>query len=253
MANLPSNANIALGEVSWAFPVFKFGRNDAVAPSVFETIWDDSSLYTYFSAGTASIVSTSALDDDPSGTGARTIQVVGLDVNFDPLVETVALNGLTPVVTTGVFLRIYRMRVLSAGSGSANAGVITATVSAETAAVIQVGANRTQMAIFTIPAGFTALLYQVFISTVSSQEIDIQFAIREQGGVFEAVDTPIITDQYVPIRHIALARIPEMSDLELRGSAASGNARVTGGFELQLVDNNAITVADVPYWQRFGL
>ena len=76
---------------------------------------------------TLSVVSASA-NDASGGTGARTVEIQGLDSNWNLLTETVTMNGLTPVVTTQEhFLRVFRARVVTAGSLQSNAAQITIT------------------------------------------------------------------------------------------------------------------------------
>ena len=79
-----------------------------------------------------SIASTSALDVDTTGTGARTLLLVGLDANKEPILDIVALAGLTPVLTNIDFLRINRVIVFTAGSTETNAGTIYFSSEAET-------------------------------------------------------------------------------------------------------------------------
>lgn len=67
-------------------------------------------------------VTSSNAADAAAGTGARTVKLYGLDGNFDPLTETLTLNGQTIVTSTKTFRRIFEIVVDTAGSGLANAG-----------------------------------------------------------------------------------------------------------------------------------
>ena len=78
------------------------------------------------------IASTSA-NDTAAGTGARTLTIVGLDANFEPLTESnITLNGQTPVTTTNQFLRVNRLFVDDSGSTNANEGDIYCSDSTDT-------------------------------------------------------------------------------------------------------------------------
>jgi hypothetical protein len=134
--------------------VHKFGLNPAIsAPE--ETIWFGGGLYTFLaSAERLSVVSGSASDAAPGGTGARTIRISGIDGAGAELEEEVTMNGVTPVLTTGSFFRVNRVRVTSAGSTENNVGSITLT-SVDTAtlqASIQAATGSTQLGFFSLPS-----------------------------------------------------------------------------------------------------
>lgn len=69
-------------------------------------------------------VASASANDTAAGTGARTIKVYGLDKDYNPLIETITLNGQTPVVGTLNFIRVFAAYVATAGSGGVNAGDI---------------------------------------------------------------------------------------------------------------------------------
>jgi hypothetical protein len=82
--------------------------------------WD-----TIFNAAYAlDISSSSAADTNSSGTGARTLDIYGLDKDFNFQKETIALNGQTTVTTAKTYRRVFEAVVATAGSGFLNAGDI---------------------------------------------------------------------------------------------------------------------------------
>lgn len=132
----------------------KFGNNPAVnGSSTLEEMWPLGTpriLPTAAAAGAA--VSTSTADANPSGTGARTIQVEGLDADYNEISEVVSLNGTTPVVLANTYLRINRAYVLHCGTGMTNAGAITIYIGADPQAYIQTGKGQTLQTFGTLPA-----------------------------------------------------------------------------------------------------
>jgi len=146
--------------------VSKFGKSGILTANVQESVWSvggDRTLL--FTSQTISIVSTSG-EDDSTGTGAQVILIQGLDGNYDILQETIIMDGTTPVLTTNKFLRIERMVVLAAGSNHSNVGTITATETGGSTiqARIEIGRSQTQMAMITIPRGYTGLTTMSLIS-----------------------------------------------------------------------------------------
>lgn len=138
----------------------KFGKSASLTANVAEDVWTvGGTRVNIGSAEPFSIVSSSA-DDTAAGTGARTINIFGIDGNFNLVNESVILNGLSPVVTINSFRSIYRMIVFTSGSGETNAGsiTITAPTTVSIQARIEVGISTTQMTHFTVPVGYSALV-----------------------------------------------------------------------------------------------
>lgn len=154
------------GETGWD----KWGYNLDIDTAAEETIWEPGGDMTFLtSAETLDIVSTDANDVD-AGTGAHGVVVYGIDANRESQVEVVLLNGLTDVTTTNTWLGVNRMALYRAGSGSVNAGRITATASTALTvqASIPAGEGTTQQAIFFTQAGHTALARDLFINAVKT-------------------------------------------------------------------------------------
>ena len=101
------------------------------------------------------------------GTGALTIQIYGLDENYDEQNETVNLNGTTSVNTVNSYTMIYRMIVRTAGSGGQNAGDITATAATDGTVTAQITAtyNQTTMAIYQVPRKKSLFIRSYYLST----------------------------------------------------------------------------------------
>ena len=84
------------------------------------------------------------------------------------------------------------MEVLTAGSGGANAGkvyagtgTITSGVPANKYAVIAIGENQTLMALWTVPAGYTAYIHQLNVSqgaTTANKYTTIRLKVRNEGA-----------------------------------------------------------------------
>lgn len=159
---------VALGMLEGHNAERKFGFNLDIDAGTEETIWAASNRMVILPQGTAetmSLVSTSA-DDTAAGTGARTVRVIGVDINFKMIEEIVILAGLTPVVTAKAFFMVNRMRVASAGSGKKNVGAIiaTATTAATVQAQVPIGYNTTQKMIFCVPAACRVVIQGFVIS-----------------------------------------------------------------------------------------
>ena len=102
--------------------------------------------------------------------GGATIQVQGLDANWDLVIQTADLDGTdttTEVELTTPLLRVFRMKVHAEVVLAADLWVGATGVAAGTAkAIIQAGNNQTLMAIYTVPAGKTAYMTQYYVDNV---------------------------------------------------------------------------------------
>lgn len=143
-----------------------FGHNPDVDVGT-EDVWEDGGTLTRMtSAETMNIVSTSTDDDgSPVGTGARTVQVDGLDGDFVAASEVVTMNGTTDVLTSNTYIRVSDLMVLTADATATNSnlGIITATASsaATVQAAMGVGDGLSHGIHYTVPAVKTGYLTKV--------------------------------------------------------------------------------------------
>jgi len=185
----PLGLSIARGEQSgWSY-MLKFGRHSDVDTGAAEDIWDGNSAWTPPTTARVHNIASSSANDTAAGTGARTITVIGLNGSFVVTTENITLNGISNVPTVNSYVIIYRMFVLTAGSGGTNAGNITATAQTDATLTAQIstGLNQTLMAIYQIPAGFTGYLARYYASMnnpVAAVSCDVKLLSKPLGGVF---------------------------------------------------------------------
>lgn len=221
-----------------------FGENPNISGP--EDIWPGGGDYTGFpeELETLQALSTSA-DDSAAGTGAQTIQIEGLDADWNIIKEIVTLDGLTPVVTTGQFRRVHHVTVLTAGSTGGNVGKITVRHSQTTAnvfSVMSVGFNRSTDCAYTIPAGHTGLVVRVSIfgsrgsSTISA---DFSLRTREPGKVFQVYRIYTAGNgQGINIEYTGGFIMKEKTDIKMRcDSISSANGDFNADFAFILRKN----------------
>ena len=228
----PFELQVAQGQIAFHKHIYKFGQNQAVGNSV-ETIWEEGGLYVYPPSATTMTVSSSDANDTSAGTGARTIQISGLDGSYNEVSETIIMNGQTAVTTSNTYLRVNRALVLTAGSGGANAGIIyvgTGTVTAgvpvnKYTTINGDGLNQSLQAFWTVPAGYTAYIYQTNISTGNSSStpavLKTILVIRPFGGVFNTKEVITLTDGNHLQNYNFPIKVTEKSDIEFRAESSS--------------------------------
>lgn len=158
---------VARGLIPGHSVVTVFGYNPDVDTSE-ESVWPDGGTVPHPTvASVLKVSSTDAADASPSGTGARTVRITGLNANYFEVSETIVLNGQTAVNTVNSYLYVNGLTVTSVGSGGENAGDInvgTGTVTAGVPAVlydmIAIGYNNRTTGHYCVPAGYTGFLVQ---------------------------------------------------------------------------------------------
>ena len=236
--------NISAGSVSGTSYIEKFGMNVDVDSNK-ETIWDGGDIYTYIAtAETVAVTSTSGADS-ATGTGARTVEIQGLDANHNLVYETLTVGG---GAGTQEFLRIFRAKVVTAGTSGINEGTISITSSDTSTELAQIGFDgsgsnaagrgQTFMALYTVPAGKTAYLTQWTVGC-GKQNTDAvaTFLARPEGGAWNAKDiitvsaTTYAKDYKIPLQ------FTEKTDIEIRAYSTTNNSLVSSTFNLLLIDN----------------
>ena len=103
----------------------------------------------------------------PTAALARTAyNLTGLDANGNTLIEVIALNGTTPVVSTNTFTRLRRSFLLGAGANGSNEGGITmsGTVDAVVGDCIPAERGISDSCVYTVPNGQSTVLNQMEFS-----------------------------------------------------------------------------------------
>lgn len=152
----PFDLQIARGQITGHSTVNIYGFGSAITTSTIPA-WENATAYTFpVAATTMNLVSTVNTGADLSGS---TILIQGLDANYAAISETLALTGTTVAVTTKSYLRINSI-IVTAGAPT---GVITLKDLTNTTTYAQIAASfgRSQMSIYTVPAGNTFYLSRI--------------------------------------------------------------------------------------------
>ena len=228
-----STLGIAKGQFQNISSIHKFGAVPSMSQNQTGTVWDvNNTSYpwsSFSSAGTLDVPSVNASDD------GKSVVLVGLDSNYEALEETLTVSSSVTVTTSAEFIRIFRAYVID-GSDS-NVGNINIQKGGTVVARITAGKSQTQMAIYTIPAGHSGYLLKGVATCQDGADATGDMFIRyfgqetfRVGHSFEVCgDGGEYTYEFgVPIR------LPEKSDIDIRATMRSNNARLTAAFDLIL-------------------
>ena len=217
-------------DISHAHP---FGAVPAMSQNQTGTVWDvNDTTYPWASWDTAGTLSIPAVNASDNG---KQITIEGLDANYEIISENVGLSSSSTVTTVKEFKRISRAYM---HNGSAtNVGNINIQKSAVTVCRITAGKGQSLMAIYTVPAGHTAYILQGACSCQSGADATGEMFVRyfgsssfRAGHTFEVSGNggAYLYEFCIPVK------IPEKSDIDVRATVRSNNARITAAFDILL-------------------
>ena len=223
--------------------VNKFGRNSSVDIGVEEEIWDGSAAYVY--PATALMVSISQTTDQAAMQG-ETVEIQGLDANWALVTQNATLDAsdtTTPVTLTTPLIRVFRMKVLANVVTDSSIRVHNAGETQDYA-IIQAGANQTQMAIYTVPADKTAYLtsYYAFVNpgtNLDPTSMPIRLWAQDNENTYAPQLKHVIgiTSAGYQLQFNPYLKFTEKTDIYITAQPVGKAADVSAGFDLILVDN----------------
>lgn len=221
--------------------VNKFGKNADIDIGT-EDVWAGGGTWVAPTTARVHNIVSSDANDTAAGTGARTVTIYGLDANYVLASETVTMNGVGAVATSGSYTIIHRMLVATAGSGGTNAGTITATAQTDATVTITIviGKGQSQLGVYQVPASKTAYILNYYGSIYGGTSLDLELFIKPFGGVFNLKHTLGLTvggNSSQDYSFIVPMQVTEKSIIKLTGTATANNTVVSGGFDLILIDN----------------
>lgn len=224
---------VARGQVQGHSTVNIYGYQSAVGTS-FIPVWENATTYTYPVAATQMHLAGSVGD-------TATITINGLDANYGMISENVVLNGATAVTTVKSYLRINSMNV-AVGSATNPSGVVTLKDLTDTTiyAQINTGVGRTQMAIYTVPAGYTFYLSRIDVNTSlnGSNFATYQNKTVSAAGVVQLTQQAPFAINYHTQRVMPRPFV-EKTDMQLQCKVNSTTGAVSISQEGYLIKNDA--------------
>ena len=239
--------DVASGAVANHQGVNKFGQNlDIDTTTDPEDVWDGGAVWAAPTEARVHDIVSASTDDAAAGTGAQTIRVYGL-TSWDnaETFEDITMNGTTNVPTSNSWVILHRMKVLTSGSGNANAGDITATAQTDSTVTAQItaGKNQTLMAIYGIPSTQTLYLHKWYMDmnrtagTAGSAECELLvnespdvnldlFLVNHHVGL-SATGSSHVTHEFYPPLPISGPAVVKVSVEEVSGN----DTDISAGFD----------------------
>lgn len=254
IANVIANSNsngwgiqVSNGDIEGVSHIEKFGMNLDVDHDK-ETIWDGGGIYTYIETAETLTATSSDPQDNPTGTGANNIEIQGMNQAGEVVTETINVGA----TTTGEFKRVFRVRVISAGSSGVNEGTISVT-SDDTSTVLAIigvdgtgnkaaGRGQTFMAQYTIPTGKTGYITQWTVGAGKHNADAIAMLMTRDldapgDGSWNARDIIVVNATTYAKNYNIPIKLNAGDDIEIRAYSTVNNALVSSTFCVILIDD----------------
>ena len=210
--------------------IFKHGYHSTFTNGTEESYWDNGGAYPWAAWATPGAVTLSSTLGD---TGSLIVE--GLDENFAPQTVTYTLTGPTPIATSESWARIHNM--MYNDSVSSNSGTITAVIDSTVVAQIEAGNGSTQMAQYTVPAGYTAYVMQGTANIGKGNDGEGAFKYRLFGGSFRVAMFFQLYQTTFEYKFTTPLKLPEKTDLDVTLTASNANTPSAAMYDIILVQN----------------
>jgi len=225
--------------------IHKFGAVPAMSQDTNGTIWDENdTVYPWTTVDANNVLTVNVVAPNNEGSARTThngdtVEIQGLDGNYDPQTETVTILG-SSATTTNNFKRVFRARFTNGGSFDPNSERILIKSGSTTVAKILENIGQTMMSIYTIPAGKTGYLMRLDVTAQGTATGSFKLYCRDNGvGNFRVKHTAEVNGVggAYQLTYPLPQPLLEKTDIDARMHTLSNNGRYTCTFDIMLVDN----------------
>lgn len=229
---------IAMNEIPNHSSIYKFGRNSSVG--ITEVIVAANGYYGLPATAQPIIITSTDVGDNPTGNGARTILIYGLDVDFNEISEVLEVGQ----VSTQSYLRVYRVQVLTSGISSpiTDANIGTLSVTQQTSGIIMVQIlphdGQTKVACYTVPSGYRALMWSADTTTGEGKNALNQLKSRDNTIPNAAFTVKGVRDNFQNTvgQTFVIPRVyTEKTDIVFTSKSSAAGTSVSATFLLELI------------------
>lgn len=225
--------DIARGLVKGTSSLHKFGAVQALSGSATGTIWDkDDTVYPWATFASASAVTIPTVNANDNG---KEITVQGLDDNYNFAEDTITVSSSGASTGTTLFKRVNRAFV---STGETNTNDINIQISATDVAIISAGLGQTLMAVYTVPANTNMYMTKLVLSADADASVFLYASFA--GGAFRIQHTGELATGVYEYEFDVPLKFPAQTDLDVRATAGTNNARITAAFDGILIKEGLV-------------
>jgi len=241
----------AAGNITGISTVNKFGGGFDAAADTVSDVWDDGTTQPVYPWPTSATITDIKQSVDQAAMRGQTIEVQGLDSNWDLVVQTKALdaaNTTTKVTLDTALIRIFRMKVLANVVTDQIVQAMDTGAGVAVFAVIQAGNNQTLMSLYTVPNGKTAYLTNYYASVTNETQInktpvgtEIKLWAADRANSYEFQlkhATSLASESDRDPHHFnPYYKFNQKTDIKITMECIAEDGHVHSGFDLILKDN----------------
>lgn len=176
----------------------------------------------------------------PANAGISTVEVHGLDGNYDPQEEFVVTNGATPVSTVNNYLRTNDFHALQVGSNGVAVGNVDIRQVATPANIqnrISIGGNQCLQAFYTVPNGLTMFITSWSASVSSAKATRMILRVTQDfssgaltPGIFQFQDVVLLQSASYVKEFVLPIKVISRADVKVSGNALTVLGEGSAGF-----------------------
>ena len=247
-SSVSANINISAGLVDGYSYLHKFGEVSSMSGGNVGSLWGvNDTLYPWVTLDAGGTITIECFTDNGQPSTADSgshVHVYGLDFDFNPIEEVIDISGGSGAGSL-MFHRINDA-IFHDGTINANKTKINLNIGLITVGEIEIGYGRSSALIYTVPAGKTAFLSQGTATCSASSDATVNFFTRSynvedpEGFILgHTLEVSGVGGQYtyqfaVPIK------LTEKTDIDVRVIARQNNTRLTGAYDLILIDKSLL-------------
>lgn len=152
----------------------------------------------------------SSVQDDTTGSGARTVQVTGVDASGDFLQQTVTMDGTSAVTFATPYTFVNEVKVLTAGTSYNNFGTLTIENNPSVESIdIAPRTGRSQFGAYLVPNGFRLIVMSSdFTLANADADCNLTITMRKYSGIVSGS----------PVSHIVYRGVTSIDNAHSQGS-----------------------------------
>ncbi len=210
-------------------------------------LWDQATVYNWIPTAIQLKISSSDVDDTLGGAGGTTIEIRGLNANYERTLECISLTGQTVTTTSNYFYRVNYIEVTRAGSSDSNEGDIYIHNSAVSLGIpdddtkiygiVQAGKGRSSSTNFSVPAGKSILIKLLHASCGKGKDVIVSLWVKEYGEPWHCVVSDLIYQTTVSIQSEYPIAIGEKADIIVKGNSDSVSTGLSAKISYVIIEN----------------
>ncbi len=184
-------------------------------------------------------VSSDDPDDRLGGDGAWNVTIQGLDADWNPISETLSMDGITNVTSTLSYIRINDLFTRRTGSSMSNEGTISAENNLYLSEILP-DHGHSQFSVYSIPVNTTALAFSAFVTSSEDKTVEVELLNHVFGEGWH-VEVELFSFRSNTVFNVkGFELIPGKSDIKFSAKVGATTGEVGATLNLLLIEDSVL-------------